>query len=133
MFSSTLSLHSSLNLRYHVLRPYSTMHICFTSFILHNRENWILYVTMTIKVVNYNCKYRIPIGAEMVFKSIDIFVLSVVLYGCEAWSLTLSKECRLRVFENRILRRICWHKRDENREWRRLLNEEFIFCTFHLI
>jgi hypothetical protein len=32
--------------------------------------------------------------------------LSVVLYGCESWSLTLRKECRLRVFENRVLRRI---------------------------
>ena len=33
-------------------------------------------------------------------------ILPVVLYGCEAWSLTLREECRLRVFENRILRRI---------------------------
>ena len=32
---------------------------------------------------------------------------SIVLYGCEAWFLALRKECRLRVFENRILRRIC--------------------------
>jgi len=38
-----------------------------------------------------------------IFKTI---ILSVVLYGCEAWSLTLREEYRLRVFENRILRRI---------------------------
>ena len=34
------------------------------------------------------------------------------------------EECRLRVFENRILRRIFEPKRDENGEWRRLHNEE---------
>jgi len=39
--------------------------------------------------------------------------LPVVLYGCEPWSLTLRKERRLRVFENRVLRRICGPKRDE--------------------
>ena len=39
-----------------------------------------------------------------------------VLYGCETWSLTLREECRLRVFENRILRRIFGPKRDVNGE-----------------
>ena len=33
-------------------------------------------------------------------------ILLVVLYGCETWSLTLKEESRLRVFENRVLRRI---------------------------
>ena len=47
-----------------------------------------------------------------------------MLYGCEAWSLTLREECRLRVFVNRILRRIFWPKRGENGEWRRFHNEE---------
>ena len=51
-------------------------------------------------------------------------ILLVVLYGCEAWYLTLKEECRLRVFENRILRRIFGPTRDENGEWRRLHNEE---------
>jgi hypothetical protein len=37
----------------------------------------------------------------------------VVLYGCETWSLTLREEHRLRVFENRVLRRIFGPKRDE--------------------
>jgi hypothetical protein len=47
------------------------------------------------------------------------------LYGCETWSLTLREEHRLRVFENRVLRRIFWPKRDEvTGEWRRLHNEE---------
>jgi hypothetical protein len=40
-------------------------------------------------------------------------IVPVVLYGCETWSLTLSKEHRLRVFENRVLRRIFGPKRDE--------------------
>ena len=52
-------------------------------------------------------------------------ILPVVLYGCETWSLTLREECRLRVFENRVLRRIFGPKRDEViREWRTLHNEE---------
>jgi hypothetical protein len=40
-------------------------------------------------------------------------MLPVVLYGCESWSLTLREECRLRVFENKVLRRISGPKRDE--------------------
>jgi hypothetical protein len=52
-------------------------------------------------------------------------VLLVVLYGCETWSLTLREEQRLRVFENRVLRRIFGPKREETTgEWRRLHNEE---------
>jgi hypothetical protein len=52
-------------------------------------------------------------------------ILPVVLYGCETWSLTLSEEHRLRVFENRILRRIFGPKKDEvTGEWRKLHNEE---------
>jgi hypothetical protein len=52
-------------------------------------------------------------------------VLPVVLYGCETWSLTLRKEYRLRVFENRVLRRIFGPKRDEvTGECRGLHNEE---------
>ena len=50
-------------------------------------------------------------------------ILPVVLYGCETWSLTLREECRLRVFEKRILRQIRGPRRDAN-EWRRLHNEE---------
>jgi len=44
---------------------------------------------------------------------------------CEAWSLTMREERRLRVFENRVLRRIFGPKRDEvTREWRKLHNDE---------
>jgi hypothetical protein len=49
----------------------------------------------------------------------------MVLYGCETWSLTIREEDRLRVFENRVLRRIFGPKRDEvTGEWRKLLNKE---------
>jgi hypothetical protein len=52
-------------------------------------------------------------------------VLPVVLYGCETWLLTLREECRLRVFENRMLKRIFGPGKDEvTEEWRRLHNEE---------
>jgi len=58
-------------------------------------------------------------------KSIYIYVLPVVLYGCEAWSLTLREERKLREFENMVLRRIYGPRRDEvTGEWRRLHNEE---------
>ena len=51
--------------------------------------------------------------------------MPVVLYGCEAWSLTMREERRLRVFENRVLRRVFRPKRDEVAgEWRKLHNEE---------
>jgi hypothetical protein len=49
----------------------------------------------------------------------------VVLYGCETWSLTLREERRLRVFNNRVLRRVFGPKRDEvTGEWRKLHKEE---------
>jgi hypothetical protein len=47
-----------------------------------------------------------------------------VLYGCETWSLTLREEHRLRVFENRVLRRIFGPKREEDGSWRKLHNDE---------
>ena len=52
-------------------------------------------------------------------------ILPVVLYGCETWSLTLRGERRLRVFENRVLRRIFGPKRAEvTGEWSKLHNVE---------
>ena len=49
----------------------------------------------------------------------------LVLYGCEPWSLTLRDERRLRVFENRVLRRVFGPKRDEvTGKWRKLNKEE---------
>jgi hypothetical protein len=39
-------------------------------------------------------------------------ILPLILYGCETWPLTLREECKLRVFENMVLRRIFGPKRD---------------------
>jgi len=51
-------------------------------------------------------------------------IILPVVYGCETWSLTLREECRLRVFEKRVLRRIFGPKRDKlTGEWRKLHNE----------
>ncbi|KAJ4426772.1 hypothetical protein ANN_26571 [Periplaneta americana] len=52
-------------------------------------------------------------------------ILPVLLYGCETWTLTLREEHRLRVFENKVLRKISGAKRDEvTGEWRKLHNTE---------
>jgi hypothetical protein len=52
-------------------------------------------------------------------------MVPVLLYGCETWSLTLREERRLRVFENRMLRKIFRPKRDEvTGVWRKLNDEE---------
>jgi hypothetical protein len=54
-------------------------------------------------------------------------ILHAVLYGSEICSLTLREEHRLRVFENRVLRRIFGPKRDKLiGEWRKLYNEELL-------
>jgi hypothetical protein len=55
----------------------------------------------------------------------NTIILPVILYGCETWSLTLRKEHRLRVFENKVLRSIFGPKGDEvTGGWRKLHNEE---------
>jgi hypothetical protein len=52
-------------------------------------------------------------------------ILPVVLYGCKIWSVTLREEHRLRIFENRMLRRMFGPKREKVvGGWRRLQNEE---------
>jgi hypothetical protein len=51
-------------------------------------------------------------------------ILPVVLYGCENWSLALCEEHRLRVFENRVQRRVFGPKMDEIMGWRNFCNEE---------
>jgi hypothetical protein len=59
----------------------------------------------------------------------------VVLYGCDTWSLTLWEEHRLRVFENRVLRRIYGPKRNKTvGGWGKLNNEKLHnFSTIRMI
>jgi hypothetical protein len=72
-----------------------------------------------------------------VFPSSSSYLLPrALLYGCGAWSLTLSEEHRLRVFDNRVLRRIFRPKRDEViGSWRKLHNEELhnLYCSPSII
>jgi hypothetical protein len=51
-----------------------------------------------------------------------IIILPVVLYACATWTFAISEERRLRLFENRILRRIFVPKSSDNLEWRRIHN-----------
>ena len=63
-------------------------------------------------------------------------IVPVVLYGCETWLFTLREERRLRVLENRVLRRIFGPKRDGvTGEWRKLHNEGLsdLYCSPNMI
>jgi hypothetical protein len=65
------------------------------------------------------------LSRKLKVKIYKTIILPVVLYGCETWSLTLREEHRLRVFENRELRRIFGPMRDEvTGKWRKLHNGE---------
>ena len=65
------------------------------------------------------------LSRKLKIKIYRTIMLPVVLYGCEAWSLTLREERKLMVFEDMVLRRIFGPRRDEvTGEWRRLHNEE---------
>jgi hypothetical protein len=64
------------------------------------------------------------ISKNLKIKIYKTVILPVVLYGCETWSLTSREEYRLRVFENRVLRKIFGPKREEDGSWRKLQNEE---------
>jgi hypothetical protein len=67
--------------------------------------------------------YRL-LSKNLKIRIYKMIILPVVLYGCETWSLTLREERELRVFENRVLRRLFGPKRDEvTGEWRKLHNE----------
>jgi len=89
------------------------------------------------------CCYSVQIllSSSLVSKNLKIeiyrtIILPAVLYGCDTWSLTLREERRLRVFVNRVLRRIFGPKRDEvTREWRKLHNEELsdLYCSPNII
>ena len=78
------------------------------------------------------CYYSVQniLSSRLLSKNLKIkiyrtIIQPIVLYGCEIWSLTLREERRLRVFENRVLRREFGPKRDEvTGEWRKLHNEE---------
>jgi hypothetical protein len=82
-----------------------------------NSENACYYSVQNLlssRLISKNLKIKI-------YKTV---ILPIVLYGCETWSLTLREEHRLRVFGNRVLRRICGPKREEDGSWRKLHNDK---------
>ena len=78
------------------------------------------------------CSYSVQnlLSSNLLSKNLKIkmyrtIILPVVLYGCETWSLTLREERRLRMFENRVMRRIFGPERDEvTGKWTRLHNSK---------
>jgi hypothetical protein len=77
------------------------------------------------------CYYSVQnlLHSHLVSKNLNIkiyetVILPVVLYGFEIWSLTLREEHRLRVLENRVLRKIFGPKWEEDGTWRKLHNDE---------
>jgi hypothetical protein len=82
-----------------------------------------------------------PSSSSLLSKNLKIkiyrtIILSVVLYGCETWSVTLREEHRLRVYQNRVLRKIFGSKRGEvTGEWRRILIEELndLYCSPNIV
>jgi hypothetical protein len=65
------------------------------------------------------------LSKDIKIKTYRTLILPIVLNGGETWSLTLREIRGLRVFENRVLSRIFWPKRDDvTGEWRRVHNEE---------
>jgi hypothetical protein len=76
------------------------------------------------------------LSKNLKIKRYRTIILPDVLYGCEAWSLILREERKLRVFEKMVLRRIFGPRRDEvTGEWRRLHNEELndIYCSPNIV
>jgi hypothetical protein len=71
------------------------------------------------------CRTYCLLSKNIKIKIIRTIILPIILYGCETWSITLREERRLRVFENRVLRRVFGPGRDEViGEWRKLHNKE---------
>ena len=94
-------------------------------------ENVEKFRYLGVTVTNTNdireeIKRRINMGNACYYSKLrQTIILLVVLYGCEIWSLTLREKHRLRVFENKVLRKIFGAKRDEiTGEWRKLYNAE---------
>ena len=81
---------------------------------IHEEIKW------KIKAGN-SCYYSVQLSLRLPSKNLKIkmyetIILPVVLYGFEVWPLKLKEECRLSIFEDRILWRIFESKRDENGE-----------------
>ena len=88
---------------------------------LRNQNSIQEEIKNRLKVGNA-CYYSVQnlLSSSLLSKTLKIkihrtIILPVVLYGCETWSLTSREEHRLRVFENRVLRRVFGSNRNEVR------------------
>jgi len=103
---------------------------CFESAELEGELPWLVDL-LNILITWKTCRLE--------WQNLKFFVLLyilVVLYGCETWSLTLREEKILRVFQNKVLRRIFGPRSDEvTGEWRRLHNEEVnvLYCSPNIV
>jgi hypothetical protein len=102
----------------HTFPPFTTYKI-LSNIILATLK--YMMKSRTDKIPNA-CYYSVQnlLSSRLVSKKLKIkiyrtVIFPVVLYGCEAWSLTLKEEHRLRVFENRVLRKIFGPKREEDK------------------
>jgi hypothetical protein len=92
-----------------------TAYTTLSLYSFSNFDSGIAFQNMfSSRLISKNLKIKI-------YKTV---ILPVVLYGCETWSLTLGEEHILRVFENRVLRKIFGPKREEEGSWRKLHNNE---------
>jgi hypothetical protein len=108
---------------------YGSHHIVFITITIyskfHSRKNYeqieVRECLLSLGAESFVLQFGVQKYKVKTYRTI---ILSVVMYGCETWSHTLREERRLR-FENRVLWRILWSKRDKvTGEWKRLHNEE---------
>ena len=113
------------------------LHIKFFCFVYCG--HFVCQVFLMHILVHCSHSVQNLLSSSLLFKNINTkiyrtIILPVVLYGCETWSIILREEHRLRVFENRVLRRIFEPERGRvTGEWRKLNNEELMICTAHQI
>jgi hypothetical protein len=89
------------------------------------KQNYVHEKINSILKTGNGCCHSVQnfLSSSLLSKNVKIkvygtIILPVVFCGCKTWSLTLIEERRLRVFENRVLRRILKHKTEEVREFR---------------
>jgi hypothetical protein len=73
------------------------------------------------------------ISKNLKIKVYKTVILPVLLYGCKTWPLTVREEHRLRLFENRVLKRIFGPKREEDGSWRKLHNGELLYSSRNIV
>jgi hypothetical protein len=98
---------------------------------LPNQNSIQVEIKSRLKLGNA-CYYSVqnPLFSRLLSKNLKIkiyriIILPVVLYGCEAWPMTLREESRMKVFQNRVMSRVFGSKRDDvTEEWKKLHNKE---------